>query len=97
LANQKTKKPSPLKDGIVVKMSEKREKNPVEGENRGIAFVILAIAANIVGLANLAFGNVPVASGLLVGSLVSLVISLFYSTREYRQMKKGKAMDISKK
>ena len=92
MANQKTKKPRPLKDGIVIKMSEKREKNSGEAENRGIAFVILAIATNIVGLANLAFGNVPVAGGLLVGSLTSLLISLFYSTREYRQMKKGKAM-----
>ena len=59
-------------------------------KDRGIAFVVLAMSFNIVGLGSLAFGNVPVAAGLLMGSLVFLAFSLFYLTREYRQMRRKK-------
>lgn len=64
-------------------------------KDRGIAFVVLAMSFNIVGLGSLAFGNVSAAAGLLIGSLVFLVFSLFYLTREYRQMRRKKKMNIS--
>jgi len=68
---------------------------PVANKDRGLAFVISAMAFNIVGLGSLAFGHVPHAAGLYTASLVFLVISLFYSTSEYRQMRRKKRMDIS--
>ena len=76
-------------------MSEKKARVPMTDKDRGIAFVVLAMSFNIVGLGSLAFGNIPVAAGLLIGSLVFLVFSLFYLTREYRQMRRKKKMDIS--
>jgi hypothetical protein len=71
----------------VIAMSENKA-NSLQGENRGVAFIIMAISFNIVGLGSLAFGNVPVAGGLLVGSLAFMILSLFYSTKEYREMRK---------
>jgi hypothetical protein len=76
-------------------MPENKTTVPVTNKDRGIAFVISAMAFNIVGLGSLAFGNVPHAAGLLTASLVFLVISLFYSTSEYRQMRRKKKMDTS--
>jgi hypothetical protein len=76
-------------------MPENKATVPVTNKDRGIALVISALSFNIVGLGSLAFGNVPVAAGLLAGSLVFLVISLFYLTSEYRQMRRKKKMDIS--
>ena len=73
-------------------MSENKSSG-LEGENRGNAFIIMAMSFNIVGLGSLAFGNVPVAGGLFVPSLVFMILSLFYSTKEYREKrKKQKAM-----
>ena len=83
-----------LKD-FVIKMSEKKGRVPMTDKDRGIAFVVLAMSFNIVGLGSLAFGNVSAAAGLLIGSLVFLVFSLFYLTREYRQMRRKKKMNIS--
>jgi uncharacterized membrane protein len=80
---------------FVIKMSEKKATVPMTDKDRGIAFVILAMSFNIVGLGSLAFGNVPVAAGLLTGALVFLVTSLFYLTIEYREMRRKKKMDIS--
>jgi hypothetical protein len=68
-------------------MSEDKASS-LEGENRGIAFIIMAMSFNIVGLGSLAFGNGPVAGGLLAGSLAFMILSLFYSTKEYREKKK---------
>ena len=68
-------------------MSESKARS-LEGENRGVAFIIMAISFNIVGLGGLAFMNVPVAGGLLVASLISMILSLFYSTKEYRERRK---------
>ncbi len=76
-------------------MSEKKATVPMTDKDRVIAFVVLAMSFNIVGLGSLAFGNFSVAAGLLIGSLVFLVFSLFYLTREYRQMRRKKKMDIS--
>ena len=67
-------------------MSGKKE--TLEGENRGVAFIILAMSFNIVGLGSLAFMNVPVAGGLLIASLMFMILSLFFSTREYRESKR---------
>ena len=60
----------------------------LEGENRGNAFIIMAMSFNIVGLGSLAFGNIPVAGGLLAGSLAFMILSLFYSTKEYREKRR---------
>jgi hypothetical protein len=68
-------------------MSENKTRS-LESENRGFASIIMAISFNIVGLGSLAFMNVPVAGGLLVASLVSMILSLFYSTKEYRERRK---------
>ncbi len=76
-------------------MSEEKATATMIDKDRGIAFVVLAISFDIVGLGSLAFGNVPVAAGLLIGSLVFLLFSLFYLTREDRQMRRKKKMDIS--
>jgi cell division protein FtsW (lipid II flippase) len=76
-------------------MSEEKATASMIDKDRGIAFVVLAISFNMVGLSSLAFGNVPVAAGLLIGSLVFLLFSLFYLTKEDRQMKRKKKMDIS--
>ena len=43
-------------------MSEKKARVPMTDKDRGIAFVVLAMSFNIVGLGSLAFGNVPVCS-----------------------------------
>ena len=64
--------------------------SPAESENRGVAFVIFALSFTIVGVGSLAFGNVPVAVGLLVGSITALLGSLFYLTKEKRQRKRNK-------
>jgi len=64
------------------------------GANRGIASIILAIGFLIVGIGNLMLSNIPVTVGLLVGALTSLFVSLYYLTKEHRQMKhatKGKS------
>ncbi len=76
-------------------MSEKKATVPMTDKDRVIAFVVLAMSFNIVGLGSLAFGNVSVAAGLLTGSLVFLVFSLIYLTKEYRQMRRKNKMDIS--
>ncbi len=68
-------------------MSENKTRSQESG-NRGVASIIMAISFNIVGLGSLAFMNVPVAGGLLVASLISMILSLFYSTREYRERRK---------
>ncbi len=71
----------------MVKISEKKGRVPTTDKEQGIAFVVLAMSFNIVGLGCLAFGNVSVSAGLLLGSLVFLVFSLFYLTEEERQMR----------
>ncbi|MCW4019074.1 MAG: hypothetical protein NWF00_10425 [Candidatus Bathyarchaeota archaeon] len=63
--------------------------NPAESENRGVAFVIFALSFTTVGIGAVVFGNVPVAVGLLVGSIVALFGSLFHLTKENRE-RKGK-------
>lgn len=52
---------------------------------RATAYVIIAIGFLVVGLCSLLLGNVPVAAGLLVASLMSLLASLFYLTKEHRE------------
>lgn len=62
--------------------------------NQAIASIMLAIGALIVGIGNLMLGNIPVTVGLLVDALISLFVSLYYLTKDYRQMKhveKGKS------
>jgi xanthine/uracil permease len=76
-------------------MSEEKTTASMIDKDRGIAFVVLAISFDIVGLGSLTFGNVSVAAGLLIGSLVFLFFSLFYLTKEDRQMRRKKKMDIS--
>lgn len=51
---------------------------------RATAYVIIAIGFLVVGLSSLLLGNVPVAGGLLVASLLWLLVSLFYLTKEHR-------------
>jgi len=68
-------------------MSEEKATASMTDKDRSIAFVVLAVSFNIVRLGSLAFGNIPVAAGLLKGSLVFLVFTLFYLTKEYRQMR----------
>jgi hypothetical protein len=51
---------------------------------RAAACVLIAIGFLIVGLSSLLLGNVPVAGGLLVASLLWLLVSLFYLTKEHR-------------
>jgi CHASE2 domain-containing sensor protein len=52
---------------------------------RATACVILAVGFLVVALCSLLLGNVPVAVGLLAASLVSLLASLFYLTKEQRE------------
>lgn len=52
---------------------------------RATAYVILAIGFLIVGLGSMLLGNVPVAAGLLVATLMWLLASLFHLTKENRQ------------
>jgi xanthine/uracil permease len=52
---------------------------------RATACVVSAISFLIVGLCSLLLGNVPVAVGLLAGSLFWLLVALFYLTKEQRQ------------
>jgi hypothetical protein len=52
---------------------------------RATAYVIIAIGFLVVGLCSLLLGNVPVAAGLLVASLMWLLVSLFYLTKEHRE------------
>jgi xanthine/uracil permease len=68
----------------VISLSGKQKKES-NGKNRGVAFLVMAIAFSIVALGSLAFMNVPVAGGLLVASLFFMLLSLFYSTKAYRQ------------
>jgi CHASE2 domain-containing sensor protein len=51
---------------------------------RATAYIIIALGFLVVGVGSLLLGNVPVAAGLLVASLVSLMVSLFYLTKEHR-------------
>jgi hypothetical protein len=76
-------------------MSEEKATAAMIDKDRGIAFIVLAMSFNIVGLGSLALGNVSAAAGLLIGSLVFLVFSLFYLTKEYRQTRRKKKMGIS--
>jgi hypothetical protein len=77
-------------------MSEENATAAMVDKDRGIAFVVLAMAFNIVGLGSLALGNAPVAAGLLIGSLVFLSFSLFYLTKEDRQTRRTRSTRMTK-
>jgi hypothetical protein len=53
--------------------------------NRGIAYLILAIGFLIVGILSVLFESVSVAVGLLVGTLIFLLFSLFHLTKEQKR------------
>ncbi|MGD0644853.1 MAG: hypothetical protein ABSA75_08120 [Candidatus Bathyarchaeia archaeon] len=76
-------------------MSKNKSTTLITDKDRGIAGIILAKSFIIVGLGSLAFGNVPIRAGFLPASLVFLVSSLFYLTREDREMRRKKKMGIS--
>ena len=57
------------------------------GQDQGVAFIIPAIGFLVVGILSLMLGNIPVSVGMLVGALVWLLVSLYYLTKEHREMK----------
>jgi hypothetical protein len=57
------------------------------GQNKGVAFVIGAIGFLVVGILSLMLGNIPVSVGMLVAALVWMLASLYYLTKEHREMK----------
>ena len=59
-----------------------------EGDTRVNSFIIIAIGFNIAGFVSLALGNLSTAASGFTVSLVFLFVSLFYSTKPYRQMRK---------
>ena len=67
--------------GEALKISENK------GDTRVTSFNIMAIGFSIGGFVSLALGNLPTALSLFTTSLVFLFISLFHSTRQYRQMR----------
>ena len=77
-----------------VYVSENNKKYSLNDKDRGITYTISAIGFNIGGLGGLALGNIPTAGALLTMSIVFLVVSLFYSTREYRQTKKKRLGEV---
>jgi DNA-binding HxlR family transcriptional regulator len=68
--------------GEALEISENKE-----GDTRVTSFIIMAIGFNIVGFVCLALGNLSTAVSLFTGSLIFLFVSLFHSTRQYRQMR----------
>jgi DNA-binding HxlR family transcriptional regulator len=74
--------------GEALEMSEHKE-----GDTRVTSFIIMAIGFNIVGFVCLALGNLSTAVSLFTGSLIFLVVSLFHSTRQYRQMRSGVSLN----
>jgi xanthine/uracil permease len=57
------------------------------GQDKGVAFIIAAIGFLVVGILNLMLVNIPISIGILVGTLVWLLVSLHYLTKEHREMK----------
>jgi DNA-binding HxlR family transcriptional regulator len=58
-----------------------------KGDTRVASFIIMAIGFNIGGFVCLALGNLSTAVSLFTVSLIFLFVSLFHSTRQYRQMR----------
>ena len=54
---------------------------------RVTSFIIMAIGFDLGGLICLALENIPNAASIFTVSLIFLFVSLFYSTRHYRQIK----------
>jgi DNA-binding transcriptional ArsR family regulator len=74
-----------LRVTIIAGEALKTSKN--KGDTRVPSFIIMAIGFNIVGFISLALGNLSTAASLFTTSLVFLFVSLFHSTRHYRQIK----------
>jgi DNA-binding HxlR family transcriptional regulator len=70
--------------GEVLKISENEE-----GDTRVNSFIIIAMGFNIGGFVCLVLGNLSTAVSSFTVSLISLFLSLFYSTRQYRQMRRS--------
>jgi len=69
--------------GEVLDISENK------GDTRVPSFIIMAMGFNIGGFVSLALGNLSTAVSSFTVSLIFLFVSLFHSTRQYRQMRKG--------
>jgi xanthine/uracil permease len=74
---------------------ENMENDRKIGENRAVAFIILALGFLIAGILSLMLGFISAAIGVFVGALIFLLLSLFHLTREYRQMKDRAKSTIS--
>jgi DNA-binding HxlR family transcriptional regulator len=70
--------------GEVLEISKNKE-----GDTRVNSFIIMAIGFNIGGFVCLALGNLSTAVSLFTSSLIFLFVSLYHSTKHYRQMRRG--------
>jgi DNA-binding transcriptional ArsR family regulator len=61
------------------------------GDTRVTSFIIMVIGFNIAGFVCFALANLSTAGTFFTVSLMNLFVSLFHSTRQYRQMKSGVA------
>jgi DNA-binding transcriptional ArsR family regulator len=60
-----------------------------KGDTRAPSFIIMAMGFSIGGFVSLALENLSTAVSLFTASLVFLFVSLFHSTRQYRQMRRS--------
>jgi DNA-binding transcriptional ArsR family regulator len=69
--------------GEALDISENKDR-----DTRVPSFIIMAMGFNIAGFVPLALGNLSTAVSSFTVSLIFLFVSLFYSTKQYRQMRK---------
>ena len=60
-----------------------------KGDTRVPSFIIMAMGFSIAGFVSLALANLSTAVSSFTASLVFLFVSLFHSTRQYRQMRRS--------
>ena len=60
-----------------------------KGDTRVPSFIIVAMGFSIGGFVSLALGNLSTAASSFTVSLIFLFVSLFHSTRQYRQMRRS--------
>jgi DNA-binding HxlR family transcriptional regulator len=70
----------------VTKIAGEALKMPESKDTRITSFIVMAIGFNIMGFVWLAVGNLATTVSLFIESLIFLFVSLFFSTRQYRQM-----------
>ncbi len=71
----------------VTRIAGEAHEIPQNGDTRVNSFIIMAMGFNIAGFVPLALGNLSTAVSLFTASLIFLFVSLFHSTRQYRQMR----------